>query len=535
MNRTKKWRTWLIGLLCASLLLSLAACESTTQNDEKQKTYHLASIQENLADYLIVYSASAEPEIAEAAQELCDTLADVSGIRLTLYTDAELPEPGSHPEIRVGVTNRATTAAPDAGQFVIEEDEAGNIQILGSDHEQTAQAAAAFLTQYFGAEVPDESMVHNVRTFGAVGDGVADDTDAFKKAVAAAETDGLPVYVPGGIYCISDTIQLNSVTLYGQSQGAWTADVCGLPQINQSNMYQPLFDVCSGSLAGVSLQAFGEANNKKMQPTVRITGVGGRVTNLRINTPYIGIYTDDTSNPGRCFIDNIFIIEAKKIGVYVAGTYDVPTITNVEVWNPVETCPVAFWFGHNDDLRAVNLFAFRANVGFLIEETETGAFWGSFTNCSADLTATGIRVGKGAHHLTVTGGTYWTHLTAVEVTGECTGHLVISGCELTSYGDYTLKVSGGNTVTVSGCSILHDYETDIPAVSVRGGRLVNISGNTIYSRPTAIELFHQSSGAVSMVNNTIYTGGSEVKDFSQNCEVRLDNVVFENADFSDLE
>ena len=48
----------------------------------------------------------------------------------------------------------------------------------------------------------------SVRDFGAVGDGVTDDTDAFRAAIEAAQT----VYVPQGWYRISDTIRLGPET-----------------------------------------------------------------------------------------------------------------------------------------------------------------------------------------------------------------------------------------------------------------------------------------------------------------------------------
>ena len=252
-------------------------------------------------------------------------------------------------------------------------------------------------------------VLHNVKDYGAVGDNKTDDTEAFKKAVSEAEKDGLPVYVPAGTYIISDTITLKSVTLYGYESGAWTADDCGLPKIEQAHMNAPLFDVRSGSVAGLNIQSHGKSGDSTMKPTIQITGTGGRVSNMRIHTPYIGIATDDTSNPGRCFIENIFIVEAKEIGVYVAGTYDVPCVNNVEVWNPEETCPIAFKFAHNDDIRCVNLFAFNANVGFSIEKSKTGSCWGSFTNCSVDYTSIGFKVGEGDHHVTIVGGTWWTH------------------------------------------------------------------------------------------------------------------------------
>ena len=47
----------------------------------------------------------------------------------------------------------------------------------------------------------------NIRDFGAVGDGIADDTQAFKKAIAACGLNKA-VYLPAGTYRITDTVQI---------------------------------------------------------------------------------------------------------------------------------------------------------------------------------------------------------------------------------------------------------------------------------------------------------------------------------------
>jgi parallel beta-helix repeat protein len=57
---------------------------------------------------------------------------------------------------------------------------------------------------------PPQYTDSNVRMFGAVGDGIADDTAAFTQALAVSKN----VYVPAGIYKINE-IQLDSARLFG--------------------------------------------------------------------------------------------------------------------------------------------------------------------------------------------------------------------------------------------------------------------------------------------------------------------------------
>lgn len=60
------------------------------------------------------------------------------------------------------------------------------------------------------------SQMVSVKTYGAVGDGVADDTAAFTAAMAASTA----VYVPPGTYKITSTLAVpNNTTLYGAGRG----------------------------------------------------------------------------------------------------------------------------------------------------------------------------------------------------------------------------------------------------------------------------------------------------------------------------
>jgi hypothetical protein len=57
--------------------------------------------------------------------------------------------------------------------------------------------------------------VVNVKDFGAVGDGVADDTAAIQVAVAAS--NGRSIYLPFGTYKITDTINISGKKIYGDN------------------------------------------------------------------------------------------------------------------------------------------------------------------------------------------------------------------------------------------------------------------------------------------------------------------------------
>lgn len=67
----------------------------------------------------------------------------------------------------------------------------------------------------------------NVKEFGAVGDGITDDTAAFQAAITAARASKSGVYVPQGIYLISDELLVSGVDFIGQQSGDQGAMVQG--------------------------------------------------------------------------------------------------------------------------------------------------------------------------------------------------------------------------------------------------------------------------------------------------------------------
>ena len=70
-----------------------------------------------------------------------------------------------------------------------------------------------------GPVVSPSGAVFNVRTFGAEGDGTADDTAAINAAIKAAEAtgDAAVVSFPMGDYCLTDTLDVDTAHLVGKS------------------------------------------------------------------------------------------------------------------------------------------------------------------------------------------------------------------------------------------------------------------------------------------------------------------------------
>ncbi|XXX80176.1 glycosyl hydrolase family 28-related protein [Sorangium sp. So ce134] len=68
------------------------------------------------------------------------------------------------------------------------------------------------------APLPEVPVVANVADFGAVGDGVTDDTEAFAAAIAAAENGA--VLIPAGRYVITDVLRLSKSNVVLRGEGS---------------------------------------------------------------------------------------------------------------------------------------------------------------------------------------------------------------------------------------------------------------------------------------------------------------------------
>jgi polygalacturonase len=89
-------------------------------------------------------------------------------------------------------------------------------------HDRAAAATPLTTAQQAGSEaVAQAQQVVNVRDHGAVGDGVTNDTDAIKAAIAAVGSGGI-VYIPTGNYLCGGLVITSGVTLRGDGQGKTT-------------------------------------------------------------------------------------------------------------------------------------------------------------------------------------------------------------------------------------------------------------------------------------------------------------------------
>lgn len=351
---------------------------------------------------------------------------------------------------------------------------------------------------------------YNVLTYGAVGDGVTDDTNAIRSAITAAGIGGT-VLLPRGTYRISGTLTLDRVHMLGYESGGWPSDDEVLPAILVTQTGTPAVTcLSSSSVHGVIFRYNANPNANPpvvYAPTIRLSGVGISISNVKTECAYDGIIADGTSNVGRVNLENVFLVETIHTGVYITKAYDVATLRNVEVFGTntnFSGSGTAYKFGRCDALQMTKCFVLNAYKGYeFVNDTSSGG--GTTTGCvsqtSADASSYGYWISSAAT-LHITSVQNLTHFGAIvvndpgaviTVTGGYNAangdHAVrVYNCKtfimrgarmgkaMLNSGAYGLYVNGGTSISVDSCT----FDSNGPAAWLTGAPSKIILTNSIF-------------------------------------------------------
>lgn len=238
---------------------------------------------------------------------------------------------------------------------------------------------------------PGNNNFFNVMDYGAVGDGVTDDTNAFQAALnAAAAAGGGTVYVPGGYFKIASHLSIaDNIELRGCSDGAHHFGVRGTVLVayeNQGNLNgTPFITLRTGSgVRGLSIYYPNQYYDNIQSYPVTIKGNG--VSDYVINVTFPNAYTAMKMTQG-----DYYILYTRGIGLSryieldgVSGEGYLVDIQNTmgdwqDVMREENSPPLDWWRGNpsflgtgtyinnTSDVNIFNCFTFGVGYGTVIE------------------------------------------------------------------------------------------------------------------------------------------------------------------------
>lgn len=358
-----------------------------------------------------------------------------------------------------------------------------------------------------GAGVPPdrESVVQNVRNYGAAGDAATDDTAAFQRALdAVSRAGGGSVYAPPGRYLFRGTISIpDGVTVRGsytcvpshvglRNPGATKPGDDGTALFvtagKGSEDGTPFLTLnTNSSVAGLTIYYPEQITSAAPVPypwTVAMRGKNPAIFDVELLNPYQGI---DASKNERHNIRNITGQPIRR-GIFVDAIYDIGRIENVHFnpwWNshdPVYEWQMqngeAFIFGRADWEYVLNTFCYGYHLGYKFVATDTGECNGNFLGIGADDCNRAIFVEQSAQYaLLITNGEFTSFRgadpTMVEVGPAHHGVVRFSNSAFWGPCDQIAKIAGNGTVGFSDCTFVQwGRDGDRPAIEANSGTVL---------------------------------------------------------------
>ena len=350
----------------------------------------------------------------------------------------------------------------------------------------------------------------NVKSYGAKGDGLTDDTAAFRNAISAAQSlkrNG--VYVPMGKYVITGSLTLNQSELIGRLSGGWPEDSMPMPTLLLRYYAGPGLILQNGATVhGLALNYDNGSPATPNSPAISLQGVGNSLTSLRIQNPYDGITTLGTSTPGRVTFSDILIVQPKNVGVHLTRSYDYVQFRHIEVRCPgVMSSGAAFRFGRVDEGSWIGLLASNCATGLeFYTDTNSGGgtFTGSLAGCSTVGCATGVTI-TGDHKVKLTGGDF-ANLHFGAVVNGTNAQVILDGARWRADSDQAIKVTRAANVLVASSQFSRAAAVSAPLVSVDNCTTITLNGSDFLAGSTGLQLGSGVARAI-ISGNSFEDGG----------------------------
>ena len=357
-----------------------------------------------------------------------------------------------------------------------------------------------------------QSLINDVsvKSYGATGNGVTDDTAAFQAAIAAAQASQTNngVYIPMGKYVISASLTLYQLEMIGKFAGGWPSDPMPMPTLRIRHYNEPAVILQDGSsLHGISLDYDSGSPSNSVAPAISLQGEGITLSSLRIQYPYDAITTPSTSTPNRARLSDIFIVSPVHEGVQISKVTDFVQLQHIEVWCNVgySTGP-GFSFGFITGGTFNGLLGFQCTPGIQIS-TDTNAGGGNFTgnlmDCCFDACTTGLSI-TGNHQVKVIAGDWDCENYGVVVNG-ANAQVSIVGGKWHANSAQSINVVLAQNVLISSCIFYQSVAESNPLVLISDCTTVTMD-SCQFQTSSGLQLGSQVQRAV-ITGNSFQTGG----------------------------
>jgi len=373
----------------------------------------------------------------------------------------------------------------------------------------------------------------DVRSHGAKGDGVTDDTAAIQAAMNETAKTGGVVYLPPAKYLVKGNLNVPAGV---HVKGAALAPQYSEPLLGtiilatggRDNENAPaLFEMTScTSVSGLTVY-YPEQKVTDIRPypwTFRLQGNDNTVENVTLVNSYNGIVTGPANNV-RHRIRSVYGCVLRR-GIFVDACTDIGRIDNVQFhghwwWAAsvagnadivnkymIDNCE-AFIFGRTDWEYVTNTFVFPVKIGYRFIATKDGACNGQFSGIGSDYSQRCVVVDAiQPMGLLITNGQFVAFAgdnpIEVEISRTCDGSVRLVNCAFWGPANQNVVSHGKGFLSLSDCYFSSGkHFGDKALVEADGGKL-QVRGCTFATGERAIDLKKGLVHAIVSENNGKY-------------------------------
>ena len=387
----------------------------------------------------------------------------------------------------------------------------------------------------------DARIFLNVKTYGAVGNGITDDTAAFQFALdlASAQNGGI-VFVPTGTYKIATHLTIPShVTLEGvfrappgnyngpvgstllAYEGA--GDENGTPFITMSD---------TSTIKGLMI-FYPEQSDVTVVPypwCIKGANNNCTVMDMLLVNPWRGL-DFGTRDCGRHMIQRVYG-QPIKMGLYIDKVMDVGRVQDVHFWpfwkgggaaeNYTKANGTAFHIRRADWEFVSGCFAISFNIGYRYSVSDDGGLPNVLmTNSGADMCSTTLLV----EHCYDTWGNAFSNCQffgLVDIKDSNYGYVRFNNCAFWGYpsSSYCVKTAGVGTVMFNGCSFANYASGDSTksAIYDAGARLT-VNGCDFYHSGRKQLIIAASGPNTAVLVGNQFRGSRKIDKLSSSVEL----------------